>query len=298
MFNAVDLNSNQEDDWNHPLLQPYEQSERELDDDTYAETEEIEQMAVAIWTKAIDDHPDLAGPYLRLASALREAGRHSEAADVLRTGTQRGFHHLLTDLINDYPALVTAEEIEAALARPENVEASFVAFVTQRHATQALQALSLLISQRHKGQPSTHFPFYEVCRMLGFLIEDGQFHDARTVQLLLTQLPDSKQHLPPLYTMLSEIIDAETWLPAKLRPGLCQLLFFNDESALEQEYLRCNKRQRRQLFEQLSTSCPTLFSSQHATIKRMDRAQAEQLKPLMILIVSAILGTSATFWLL
>src|SRR5690606_26776952 len=113
MFNAVDLNSNQEDDWNHPLLQPYEQSERELDDDTYAETEEIEQMAVAIWTKAIDDHPDLAGPYLRLASALREAGRHSEAADVLRTGTQRGFHHLLTDLINDYPALVTAEEIEA-----------------------------------------------------------------------------------------------------------------------------------------------------------------------------------------
>lgn len=70
-------------------------------------------MAVAIWTKAIDDHPDLAGPYLRLASALREAGRHGEAADVLRTGTQRGFHHLLTDLINDYPALVTAEEIEA-----------------------------------------------------------------------------------------------------------------------------------------------------------------------------------------
>lgn len=298
MISTVDLNSTQEDDWDHPLLKPYERREFALDEDTYSEGDEIEQQAVEIWRNAVHEHPQLAGPYLRLASALRDCERQVEAAEILRAGINQGFPQLLTDLVHDYPDLITEEELDAALARPENVEAAFIAFVAQRRLAQAANALSRLTNLRHKGNANTHFPFYEVCRLIGFLIEDDRLSEARDIQQGLAQLSDRELHLPPHYAMLAEIIEAETWTRAELRLSLCHLLFSNDASMLEEVTSSYDKRERRQLFERMSVSCPALVAAHRSALRPLDRISLAHQKPLAILVASSLLAASAVGWLL
>lgn len=282
--------------WDDPVLEPYAAKEASIEDNALDDEEEVDRQLIAVWREAVHIHPGCAGAYLRLASALRDAKQHHQAAEVLRQGMLMGHPSLLEHLIADYPDLVANSEIEQALGQPSLVKGALLAMLLQDHTDAALQTVSKLVQAQVQARETLPFPFREVMRLVGTLIQENRLVEAQQVQQLLASLhhPD----LPQVFPRLVEIAHTHTWLDADLRSGLVQLELHGTGAPLECCLELRSTGQRAKFFGTLQAQCPLLSAHHQAALRELRQAAlGHRSLSVGLLVALAVFGSTA-WWLL
>jgi hypothetical protein len=281
--------------WDDPALEAYVAQEACIENNALDDEEEVDRQLIAVWREAVQIHPGCAGAYLRLASALRDAKQHHDAAEVLRQGMRMGHPALLEHLIADYPELVTNSEVEQALGQPSLVKGALLALLVQDHTDAALATVSKLVEARARSEAPLPFPFREVTRLVGMLIQENRLVEAQQVQRLLADLPHSD--LPHVFPRLLEIAHAHSWLAPDLRSALVHLEMHGNGAPLECSLELRSPAARAKFFATLRAQCPLLSAHHEPALIEMRQAMlGSGALRLGLLVATAIFGAAA-WWL-
>lgn len=248
------------DPWDDPVLAPYAAREASLEDSS-CDDDEVERVLVGLWAEAVSEHPSSAGAYLRLASALRDANRFLEAAQVLRQGRAHGHTALLYDLIRDYPELVNHEEFESAMAEPTLVQPALLAVLAQAQNDDTLDTVSRLIKAQSEDAVPKPFPFHEVTRLVATLINADRLFEANQICSLVTNSHSEGRKLPDAYERVAEIAHAEAWLSPSVRSALVALTLHRDGQALQRALTDMSAHERSRVLLGLQQHCSRLFAA-------------------------------------
>jgi len=282
--------------WDDPVLTPYVAREACIVDSTLDDDEEVERQLIEVWREAVRAHPTCAGAYQRLASALRDAKQNRPACEALRQGLRMGHPALLADLIADYPELVTNSEIEQALGQPPLVKWALLAMLAQDHTDAALHTVSKLVEAQAHGEDNGPFPFREVTRLVGALIQGNRLAEAQQVQQLVTNLHHAR--LPQVFPRLLEIMRTNTWLDPDLRSGLVQLELQGITGPLECSLEQLSPAQRAHFFATLSSDCPLLAERHQPALHELRQGLLGSRSLAAGLLIAAAVFGAAALWLL
>jgi len=282
MLNALFLAEKPSQDWDHPLLAGY--AEREIEAEQSEDSEDaLSQSAVMIWREALVEHPELAGSYLRLASALRDADRFEAAANVLRSGVAAGHTQLLLDLLLDYPSLATHDELTQGVFIPTCAAAALFAMVSQKKTDLALTAFHQAIATQSDALRPP-FSAEESHHLIELLVQSERLSEARGLHEKIAQLsahqaePTSKSHL------LGEVLSAGSWLSVDQRAALMQLLRSGNGRGLAPSLRGQSTRQVKRFFQNLKLDCPRLSANYNSHLQEIERALTQSSLPVRLLL--------------
>lgn len=282
--------------WDDPVLTPYAAREACIEDSTLDDEEEVERQLIEVWREAVHAHPTCAGAYQRLASALRDAKQNRPACEVLRQGVRMGHPALLGDLITDYPELATDSEIEQALGQPSLVKWALLAMLAQDHTDAAMHTVSQLVEAQAHGQDNGPFPFREVTRLVGALIQSNRLAEAQQVQELVAGLRHAR--LPQVFPRLLEIVTTSTWLDPDLRSGLVHLELQGNTGPLECSLEQLSPAQRADFFATLRRECPLLAERHQPALHELRQGLLGSRSLVAGLFIAAAVFGAAGFFLL
>ncbi len=272
MLSSGPLTTRSHDQWDHPLLQEYIEREAEVEDNYLGDDEEADEQIVLIWREAVEANPNLESTFLHLAAALRESDRHQEAAEVLRSGIERGHTELWSHLLKDYPTLVEVSELEEVAHDARWSERAFSAMLAQGQTDLALALLPELLEPEDEASNAPRLVPRDLVRLIGLLLAAGQSADARATFERLDGLTRANSLERPTVAALGELLTAASTLDADLCAALVQLHLSHGIVDVWEALERRNATERRSIFRFLFANCPEYSRMHRDSLRRLQRA--------------------------